>query len=477
MNKLKQLAGETALYGLGSIIPRFFNFFLVFIHTSVFQPEDFGIITKLFAYVAVINTIFMFGMETAYFRFANKKDEDESRIFNITLTAVFAISGTLSLLLIIFSKQTASFLEVPDRRDLVIYLVLIMFIDAIVAIPFARLRFRKKALNFAVYKLVNIAILMMLNVYLLKFSSFTPDISFVIIANVVANAFYLLFFFRTLISWRPVYDHERSPTIFSYAYPIMLTGLAGMTNEMFSRITLENWLPENFYPGKSTKFALGVFGACYRFAVLMNLAIIAFRYAAEPFFFSNASEKNSPQLFARVNHYFIIACCILLLGVSINLDILKHFLAKPAYWEGLHIVPILLLAYLFLGVYYNISAWFKLTDKTYVGTLITTAGAIITIAANYFLIPMYGYEGSSWAALICYATMTVMCYVLGQKYYPVPYGVVSGLGYIVGTMFLIYIVNQFSFESQVVATSLHTLIILIYLLVIFFREKKDLKRV
>jgi O-antigen/teichoic acid export membrane protein len=270
MNKLKQLAGETALYGLGSIIPRFFNFFLVFIHTSVFQPEDFGVITKLFAYVAVINTIFMFGMETAYFRFANKKDEDESRIFNITLTSVFAISGTLSLLLIIFSKQVANFLEISDRPDLVIYLVLIMFIDAIVAIPFARLRFRKKAWNFAVYKLVNIAILMILNVYLLKFSPFTPDISFVIIANVVANAFYLLFFFRTLISWRPVYDHKRSPTIFSYAYPIMLTGLAGMTNEMFSRITLENWLPENFYPGKTAKFALGVFGACYRFAVLMR---------------------------------------------------------------------------------------------------------------------------------------------------------------------------------------------------------------
>jgi O-antigen/teichoic acid export membrane protein len=477
MNKIKQLAGETALYGLGSIIPRFFNFFLVFIHTSVFQPEDFGIITKLFAYVAVINTIFMFGMETAYFRFANKKDEDESRIFNITLTAVFAISGTLSLLLIIFSKQTASFLEVSGRPDLVIYLVLIMFIDAIVAIPFARLRFRKKALNFAVYKLVNIAILMLLNIYLLKFSPFKADISFVIIANLVANAFYLLFFFRTLFSWRPIYDHERSPVIFSYAYPIMLTGLAGMTNEMFSRITLENWLPENFYPGKSTKFALGVFGACYRFAVLMNLAIIAFRYAAEPFFFSNASEKNSPQLFARVNHYFIIACCVLLLGVSINLDILKHFLAKPAYWEGLHIVPILLVAYLFLGVYYNISAWFKLTDKTYVGTLITTAGAIITIAANYFLIPLYGYEGSSWAALICYAVMTVMCYALGQKYYPVPYGVVSGLAYITGTMLIIYMVNKFSFESQVVATSVHSLIILIYLIVIFVMEKKDLKRV
>jgi O-antigen/teichoic acid export membrane protein len=209
----------------------------------------------------------------------------------------------------------------------------------------------------------------------------------------------------------------------------------------------------------------------------MNLAIMAFRYAAEPFFFANASEKNSPQLFAKVNHYFIIACCILLLGVSINLDILKVFLAKPAYWEGLHIVPILLLAYLFLGIYYNISTWFKLTDKTYVGTFITTAGAIITVVANYFLIPLYGYEGSSWAALICYGMMMIMCYALGQKFYPVPYGILQGLGYILATMVIINLVNRLEFESQLIATSVHSAIILIYLAVIYGLEKNHLKRV
>lgn len=261
----------------------------------------------------------------------------------------------------------------------------------------------------------------------------------------------------------------------SYSYPIMLTGLAGMTNEMFSRQTLDWWLPENYYPGQSPAYALGIFGACYKFAMLMGLAVQAFRYAAEPFFFSNADDKQSPQLFARVNHYFIIVCCILLLSVSINLDLLKHLLGDSRYWEGLPIVPILLLGYLFLGVYYNLSVWFKLTDKTYYGTIITVVGVIITIVANYFLIPIAGYMGSSWATLICYLTMTIMCYLLGQKFYPIPYNVGKGFGYIVLTTLLVYAVSLISFENQWVATGFHTMVLMAYLLIVYLVEKKDLR--
>jgi len=472
MNQLKRLAGETVLYGLGSIVPRFLNFLLVPLHTSVFAPEDYGVITKLFAYVAVINIVFMFGMETAYFRFATKPCADEKRVFNLAQTIVVSISVLLSIFFIVWANPIAQFLLIPTHADLVIWLAIIMLVDAIVAIPFARLRLEKKASRFAIGKLINISILVGLNLFFLKVS-FDPSVGvgYVVLANLLANGFYLLFFAPTLISWRPAFDRKISPSMVSYAYPIMFMGLAGMTNEMFSRLTLEWWLPKDFYPGKSGDYALGIFGACYKLAMLMSLAVQAFRYAAEPFFFSNASDKNSPQLFAKVNHYFIIVCCTLLLAVSINLDILKYFLGNEEYWEGLSIVPILLTGYLFLGVYYNLSVWYKLTDKTHYGTLITVGGVIITITLNYLLIPTLGYVGSSWVTLICYFYMTIACYLLGQKYYPIPYSVLKSLSYITLTIALIYLVNLMEFSAQWMTTAFHGIVLVFYLAVIYLVER------
>jgi O-antigen/teichoic acid export membrane protein len=419
----------------------------------------------------------MFGMETAYFRFANKEGADEKKIFNNAQTIVIAISAGLSFIFILFANPIAAMLDIPGKGNFVTWLALILFIDAIVAIPFARLRLQRNAVKFVTGKLINIAILVGLNIYFL-YIAFDParGVGFVVLANLIANAFYIVFFSRTLLQWRPAYDRTMFETMSRYSYPIMLMGLAGMTNEMFSRLTLEWWLPKNFYPGQSSEYALGIFGACYKFAILMNLAIQAFRYAAEPFFFSNASDKNSPQLFARVNHYFIIVCCVLFLSVSVNLDILKYFLKRPEYWEGLEIVPILLLGYLFLGVYYNLSAWFKLTDKTHYGTIITIGGAIITIAANYILIPIAGYLGSSWATVICYFSMTAVCYMLGQKFYPIPYRVATGLAYIFITIAIVYIVRSITIENQWIATGFHALVIGVYLITVFLLERKSFRQ-
>ena len=476
MGKLKRLAGETVLYGLGSILPRVLNFLLVRLHTEVFLPEEYGILTKLLSYVAVFNVLFMFGMETAYFRFATKPGFNEKRVFNLAQTAVLSISILFSLILFAYATPLAIAMDIPGQENLIRWFVLIMLIDAVVAIPFAQLRLRKKATHFAVGKLINIGILIGLNIYFLKVA-YNPavGIGYVVIANLIANAFYLLFFVKPLLSWRPSVEKNVSWSMLSYSFPMLLTGLAGMTNEMFSRQTLDWWLPENFYPGQSPEYALGVFGACYKLAVLMSLAVQAFRYAAEPFFFSNASDKESPQLFARVNHYFIIVCCILLLGVVINLDILKYLLGDSQYWEGLPVVPILLLGYLFYGVYYNLNVWFKLTDKTYYGTIIMVTGAFITIVANYYLIPVAGYMGSSWATLTCYFTMTAICYVLGQKYYPIPYNVPKSLSYIVFTTLLAYAVNSIFIENQWAATSFHILVLLAYLFIVYLIEKKGLR--
>ena len=315
-----------------------------------------------------------------------------------------------------------------------------------------------------------------MNLYFLKVI-YDPavNVGYVFIANLAANSFFILFFLKELIRWRPAFDKEMTPVMLRYSYPIMLTGVAGMFNEMFSRFTLDWWLPENFYANQTKKEALGVFGACYKFAVFMNLGIQAFRYAAEPFFFSNASDKNSPQLFARINHYFIITCCVVLLAISINLDILRYFIGKE-FWIGLPVVPVLLLAYLFLGVYYNFSVWFKLTDKTQYGTFITLGGAIITLVANYFLIPSFGYMGSSWAAVLCYFLMTVMCYGIGQRFYPIPYSIWKGLGYIVTTVLIVELVNTITIANLWLSVGFHAGVILAFIVVVYFIERRHFRQ-
>ncbi len=475
MSKIKKLAGETVLYGLGSILPRFLNFLLVPLHTSVFGAAAYGDFTFIFSYVAVFNIIFTFGMETAYFRFSNKEGANERHIFNLTQTVVCAISLFFSIIFFLNFNAIIAWFEIGDNREILTYMILIMFVDAIVAIPFARLRLQKRPMKFALGRLINIGLLVGLNLYFLLFSGFTPKLEYVFLANLIANAFYLLFFFRELASWRPAYDKNISPAIFSYSYPVMLTGVAGMINENLSRMTLKLWLPKDFY--QNPKVALGIFGAAYKYSVLMNLAIQAFRYAAEPFFFAQSTEKNSPQLFARVNHYFIIVCCILLLGVSINLDVLKFFLGREIFWEGLHIVPILLLAYLCLGVYYNYSVWFKLTDRTHFGTIITVVGLVVTIGGNYVLIPVLGYLGSSIVALICYFTMMMLCYWFGQKYFPIPYTIVKDFSYIIittGLIYVVYEIDKLLDLNMILSTTFHILIIVVYSVIVFFIERRDL---
>jgi O-antigen/teichoic acid export membrane protein len=477
LTKLQRLAGETALYGLGSILPRVLNFLLVPLHTiNMFSRAEYGQITKLYAFVAVINIIFMFGMETAFFRFATKPGANAQRIFQLSQTVVVTLSLLFSTLLIIFSAPIATGLQVATHPEFITWLTLTMLVDAVVAIPFARLRLEKKAGRFVLFKLVNVGVLVALNVYFLKFT-FHPEmgIGYVFLANLIANALFILFFIKTLLAWRPAWDKTVSPQMVRYAYPVMITGVAGMINEMFSRSMLDWWLPENFYAGITREEATGIFGACYKFAVFMNLGIQAFRYAAEPFFFSNAADKNSPELFARVNHYFVVVGCMVLAGIGLNMGIFKYFIGEN-FWDGLPIVPVLLLAYLFLGVYYNISVWFKLTDKTYVGTWVTLLGAVITVIGNFILIPVAGYMGSSVAALLCYGSMTVVCYIWGQRAYPVPYSIKTDLAYIIVTFALVVLANRLSLPDNMLTVSLQLLLTILFCAVVYIIERKNLKQ-
>lgn len=488
MTRIRKLAGDTLLYGLGNIIPRSLNFILFPIHAKFrFNPEEFGVFTWLMSLVAFLNILYSFGMETTYFRYATKPGADKTRVFNAAMTFVLASGILFTTLIIGFSDQIAVTLDswiggretltngIKDHPDFIVWLAIIMFVDSISAIPFARLRLESRPLRFAFYRISNVLVVIALNLYFL-FVVYDPKvgIGYIFLAMLIANSMYLVFFARTFLSWRPVFDREISSSMLSYSYPIVMTGLLGTANEFFSRILLGKWLPEGFYAGRTSAFAVGVFGASYRLAVIMNLAVMAFRMAAEPFFFSNAADKESPKLFAKINHYFTVVCCFILLGVAINLDILKHLMAKE-YWEAVPVVVPLLLGYMFFGIYYNMTVWYKLTDKTIYGTYITIGGVALTIGLNYIFIPIAGYLGSAWISAFVFLVMTVVCYLLGQKYYPIPYRLLSDGMYILTTIGLVYAVNSYQFTNLYAAAAVHLLVLAAWFGIVYLIEGKKLR--
>ncbi|MBX2965402.1 MAG: polysaccharide biosynthesis C-terminal domain-containing protein [Cyclobacteriaceae bacterium] len=459
MSGLKKLAGDTVIYGASSILGRLLNYLLVPYYTIVFAAGEYGVVTELYAYAAFFNVLYTYGMETAYFRFAAQNKENEPGIFNLTTSAILFTSLAFSGLLILFATPIVNYLQYPGKENFIIWFAIILAIDAVLAIPFAKLRLEGKAKQFAVAKLTNIGlnigfnlfflslcpailrgdVLPSLNPFINSFYDASLGVDYVFLSNLLANAALIFLLWNVLRKLKITFQWEKLKPLLLYGYPILFAGLAWVTNEMLSRWALRFWLPENFYPGLTSQEALGIFGAVYKFSVFMTLAVQAFRYAAEPFFFSKAADKNSPQLFSKVSHGFILFGCVILLAVSINLDLLEHILRRPIYRTGMHIVPILLLANLFLGIYYNVSIWYKLTDKTHFSTWIAGGGALLTLVLNYLLIPVAGYEGSSWVTLIVYFLMAVVCYAFGQRYYPIPYPVMKDLTYIAVTVLLIYI--------------------------------------
>ena len=495
MSQLKKLAGDTAVYGLSSIIGRMLNYLLVPLYTSVFATGTYGVITELYGYVAFFNIVYTYGLETAFFRFATRHGFSEDKVYYNAQSLIILSSLLFSGILYFLSPQIASLLDYPDKAHLIRWLGLILGIDAIVAIPYAKLRLEKKAWTFAFTKIFNISLNIFLNIFFIIICAniyrgeflpelkswiswfYNPDwgVDYVILSNLIANATLIPIFWRLNRSFTFSLDKQLLRAMLVYAYPLLFMGLAGVTNEMLSRVLLKYWLPEGFYPGKTSLQALGIFGACYKLAIFMNLTIQAFRYAAEPFFFSSSDNKNSPELFAKVMHWFVIVCSFILIAVSINLDIIGLIFIRGAeYREGLHIVPILLLAYLFLGVYFNLSIWFKLSDQTHYATRITVVGAILTIGLNLILIPVLGYTGSALATFGCYFSMAVICYFIGQRYYYIPYKTFKDLSYICGTALLTYAVMQVKLDNQILATSFHLMIVLVYMGIVVFLERKEL---
>jgi O-antigen/teichoic acid export membrane protein len=492
LSTLRKLAGETVIYGASSILGRLLNYLLVPYYTYVFAAGQYGIITEFYAYVAFLNVLYTYGMETAYFRFATTNRSDEPAVFNKATSAILFTSLIFSGLLFLLATPITTALDYPGKEHYIRWFALILAIDAVVAIPFARLRLQGKSVYFAVAKLINILINIGLNIFFLSVFPgiirgeslgflepiarliYNPgySVEYVFLANLLANASLLVLLWKAFSGFRITLPWNALKPMLTYAYPILFAGLAWVTNEMLSRWALRFWLPEGFYPGLTNEAALGVFGAVYKFSVFMSLAVQAFRYAAEPFFFSRAADKNSPHLFSTVSHAFILFGCIIVLAVSINLDLLQYVLRQEVYRQGMHVVPVLLFANLFLGIYYNVSIWYKLTDKTHYSMWIAGGGAILTVLLNYLLIPVAGYEGSSWVTLIVYLSMAAVCYGIGQRYYPIPYPVVRDIAYILITALLIGLVHELSVENMVLLVLFRFIIILAFTGLIIVLERK-----
>jgi O-antigen/teichoic acid export membrane protein len=458
MQVIKKLASETAIYGLSTIVGRVLNYLLVPLYTSILLPAEYGMLTELYAYAAFGNILYTFGLETAYFRFASQEKGVAS--FNVATSVLLLISLCFSCLLIVFSPSLISWMGYVGCERYIYYLAAILAIDTLLVIPFAQLRLQKRALFFAITKLFQIGLNIVLNglfLYLLKDASlfgFQPAISsissveYILLANLLANAAVLPLFGRTFTKFKFQLPWQTIKPMLIYAFPLLIMGLVGTANEMFSRVFLKYLLPPKFYPGYSNTAILGIFGACYKLSVFMSLAIQALRYAAEPFFFRHAQDKNSPQLYSQVMQGYIIVACFILFAITANLDWLSYlFLRNPVYRTGIEIVPYLLFAYLWLGVYYNLSIWFKLVHKTYYGAIITGIGAIITVVANLLLVPYLGYWGSVWATVASYTSMSVLGYYQGQKYYPIPYQVGRGLVCIFTTIVLVPLLRNIAYTS------------------------------
>lgn len=498
MNKFKQLASETAIYGLSSIIGKAINFILVPFYTStaILKVEEYGIVTELYSYVAVLNVLYLYGMETSYFRFTSKSDHGEREIYSSVFSSILITSVILTILLVGSATPIVNWLEFPGQERYVYWFAAIIAIDALMAIPFVKLRYERKAKQFASYKLINIFLNLGLNLFFLYFcksiwnGDFLPEwkgvigklynpeynVEYVFISNLIANACYILLLFGVIKKARFVINWQLLQPMLIYAFPLLLSQLAGNFNEMFSRMMLKKILPDGFYMNYNNQEALGIFGACYKISMIMTLAIQAFRYAAEPFFFRESQSKDSKETYASVFLYFGIFGLFSVLAISLNLDIIKHiFLQDEAYWTALSVVPILLMASLFLGLYYNLSIWFKVKDKTYFGAIISVSAALITIGMNFWLIPYFGYMGSAVTTLFVYLYMSIFAYIAGRRHYPINYNIHKFGFYLMIATVLLIVGWNIDHPNGLVSQLFKELPVLAFVMLVYVRERKKLK--
>lgn len=435
MSPLRKLAGQTAIYGVSQILGRLINFLLAPLYTRIFLPDEYGVISELYAYVAFLLVILTYGMETALFRFVEKKARN-NRIYS---TILYSVGSTTVLFLVLVLSSATGIADLMGYEANVDYIRLFAFIiafDVIAAIPMARLRQLDRPYRFLVVNLGSILLNVGLNLFFLIYcpqhwkehgansnwlvkTLYTPGwgLIYVFIANVVSSGFKILMVLPWILVKPFTIDREVLRRVLPYALPLMILGLAGIVNQTFDRVMLKHLLP---LPEKEALAELGIYNACYKVAMLLSIGIQAFRYAAEPFIFSHYGRSDSKKIYAEIMRYYFIAAWVIFLGLTLFQDV-ALLLIGSEFRAGKDAIPVLLLAYIFFGAVFNLSFWYKLTDKTRFGALISIVGAVITISLNFLLVPKIGYMGAAWATFAAYAVMLIISYILSKSHYPIPY--------------------------------------------------------
>jgi O-antigen/teichoic acid export membrane protein len=464
----RQFIKETFIYGIATIIPRVLNFLLVPLHTQSLPVTDYAENTAFYVYAAFFNVLLTYGMETSFFRFfTDRKQKDR-----VLGTATISLLITTAFVFVVLFAQAAPVAAFVGMSTYHFTLLLgVLLCDTLVVIPFAHLRASGKANRFTSLKLLNVGLYTGLNLVFLWWiprteGLFLQDdpVQYVFIANFVASAtvflFVLPFYFR--LSWQ--WSRPMQRQMLRYGAPIMIAGLAFVVNENLDKLLIRHYIDDA---------TMGAYSGCYKLAVFMTLFVQAFRLGAEPFFFKYAKQKDAPKVYALILKYFVICGCVLLIGVCVFLEPLKELLIRnERYWIAIQIVPIILLANLFFGIYHNLSVWYKITDRTQIGMYISVGGALATIGLNVWLIPSIGFMGAAWATLLTYGAMATVSYLLSRRYYPIPYDM-GRLAFYLLTSIGIAGVYIYQFAGSLY---LGTLMLFVFLLLSFFLEKNELKQ-
>ena len=492
-NPLKKLAGETAVYGLSTILARIINFLFVPFYTRLLTTASYGVVTEFMAYIAVLQVVLVLGLETGCFRFANKEGADPRKVYSSALVCVFGVSAAFLAAMIIFAEPIAGMLGYDGFGSCIKYMGGILAMDSVTAILFAKLRQEHKAMKFAIFKTVKILAETGANIYLFfatkpqwmyHFVSETPDFSYVIFAIFISCIVCTLLFIPDLFKFTYSFDGKLLKKMLLYSLPLMVAGLPGILNDFVDRI-LFRFLDTNSEVWQSS---LGIFQAAVKLAVIMNLFIQMFRFAAEPFFFQRAKDKGSKVLYAQVMEFFTAFCGLVFLGVILYIDVIGLILGRD-FRSALGVVPIMLMSYMLLGMNFNVSMWYKLAEKTSMAIWITLTGLLVTIVVNVIFMPTYSYWAAAFGHLTSYLVMFVLSAVLGQKYYPIPYNWKH-----IGLIFIVlltvcgasYLIDYMAFPNVSLGTSsfgpvalqllVHTILLAIYAGSVWFIIRRSLPR-
>ncbi len=492
MSSIKKLAGQTVWYGASSIFARLLNVLLTPYLTHQFKgTPEFGKMSLVYSMIPFLYTLTMFGFETAYFRYIQKK-EHEKDVYNTIITSLIISTIVITLITIFFRQPIASFIGIGNHPEYIIISAFIIAFDVISTIPFAKLRHEGRPRKYAFIRITGIVLNITVTFFflsvlpalykkhpdsiLLFFYSAGFGAGYVLIGNLSQSIFQLIVLTKEFLAFKWELNKELWKEIVIYSLPLTIAGFGGIVNETFDRVMLQKWLP---LPADAATYQVGIYSACYKLSILISLFIQAFRMGAEPFFFKQSQQEDAPKTYARVMKFFVIVICVMFLIAALYVNIWKVIIIRdPKMWEGLKVVPILLFANMFLGIYYNLSIWYRLSHKTSAGAYITLTGAAITLAINYIFIPRFGYMASAWATFLCYGSMMAISYKWGQKVYRIPYATKKLVAYMV-IVALIYFLHHFLtqvWKNNLFSLALATIFTAMYILFIMRIEKKEFQR-